>query len=47
MTSTAVSAQGLGKRYRVMHQQARYGRLTESVAGFDPDSHRPAERTPA
>ncbi len=34
MSDVAVSVQGLGKRYRIMHQQARYGRLTESVAGL-------------
>jgi lipopolysaccharide transport system ATP-binding protein len=29
----AVSVQGIGKRYRIAHQQERYGRLTESLSG--------------
>lgn len=34
MGEVAVSVRGLGKQYRILHQQARYGRLTESVAGL-------------
>lgn len=34
MSPPAVSIQGLGKRYRIMHQSDRYGRLSESLAGL-------------
>jgi lipopolysaccharide transport system ATP-binding protein len=33
VSDIAVSVEGLGKRYRIAHQQDRYGRLTESLAG--------------
>jgi len=33
MSEFAVSADGLGKRYRITHQRDPYGRLTESLAG--------------
>ncbi len=33
MSDVAVSAKGLGKRYRIAHQRDRYGRLTESLSG--------------
>jgi lipopolysaccharide transport system ATP-binding protein len=31
MTDIAVSIRGIGKRYRIAHEQERYGRLTESL----------------
>jgi lipopolysaccharide transport system ATP-binding protein len=34
MSDVAVSVRGLGKQYRILHQQARYGRLTESVGSL-------------
>jgi lipopolysaccharide transport system ATP-binding protein len=33
VSDIAVSAEGLGKRYRIIHQRDPYGRLTESLAG--------------
>ena len=50
MGDVAVAVQGLGKRYRILHQQASYGRLTESVGSlirtpFDRVRGRPREET--
>ena len=33
MSDVAVSVESLGKRYQITHQQERYGRLTETIAG--------------